>query len=257
MPELPVLLRIPFSHFCRKAEWGLSHAGIEYDALDVKLWEMKNAKRANPKEGTVPVLRVANKVVFGSHNIMTWAEEYKAGDALPLYPHKWAVHIGLWESWADESVGPVTRREAYREMHERPKSFRGYPDVKFWMTLPPARRLYLGVLKHYRTRRYDATDPAAMQEIVAKVAERLAKAGTDYLFADYPTAADYATAALLEPSLPCARRRGYDQEPGWGAVQDFVQRVRPAKTTRHSARRVREADWRSFETIHAGHHGNQ
>lgn len=253
MPDRPVLLRIPFSHYCRKAEWGLTHAGIEYDALDVKLWEMKHARRANPGEGTVPVLRVGESLVFGSHNILTWAEEHKATDALPLYPQKWAVQIGLWESWADQAVGPVTRREAYRQMHDRPGTFRGYPDIKFWMTLPPTRRLYLAVLKHYKARRFDATDPDAVRDIVNKVFEQLAKAGTDYLFVDYPTAADYATAAFLEPLLPCAAPRGYDQEPGWGEVEDFVRRVKPARTLRHSTRRVKENDWLAFERTNLGH----
>lgn len=252
MPDRPILLRIPFSHFCRKAEWGLTHAGIDYDALDVKLWEMKNAKRANPREGTVPVMRVGDKLVFGSHEVMAWAEGHKAPDALPLYPPKWAVQVGLWEAWADESLGPVTRREAYRELHKRPKTFRGYPDVKLWMTLPPARRLYLAVLKNYKARRFDDTDPTAVRSIIQKVFERLAKAGTDYLFVDYPTAADYATAALLEPLLPCAVPRGYDAEPGWGELEDFVRRVKPVGTTLRQRRRVRERDWAEFDRINTG-----
>ncbi len=146
----------------------------------------------------------------------------------------------------------MTRREAYRQMHDRPKSFRGYQDVKFWMTLPPARRLYLAVLKHYKARRFDATDGPAVREIIGKVFDRLAKAGNDYLFVDYPTAADYATAALLEPMLRCAAPRGYDQEPGWGEVEDFVLRVKPAATTRQTTRRVREQDWTEFERLSGG-----
>ena len=48
MAEPPVLLRMPFSHFCRKAEWGLTQAGVPYRTLDVRLVRMRDQHRANP-----------------------------------------------------------------------------------------------------------------------------------------------------------------------------------------------------------------
>lgn len=246
----PVLLRIPFSHYCRKVEWGLSQACIAYDTLDVKLWQMHNARRANPLEGTVPVLRMGDRIILGSHKIMVWADEHRAPGALPLYPDRLKVQVATWESWADEHIGPPTRREAYRALHADPRRARGYDTVPFYFRLPPARRLYLAVLKAYRARRFEASDPTDLKAIFAKVADQLLKSGTGYLFTDHPTAADYATAALLEPLVPIADEHGYSADAAWPDVAEFIARVRPGAVSRAKSRSVKESDWLEFERLH-------
>ncbi|MEA3190451.1 MAG: glutathione S-transferase [Thermoplasmata archaeon] len=242
----PLLLRIPFSHYCRKAEWGLTHAGIEYDTLDVALWQMKHARRANPKEGTVPVLKLDDRLVLGSGDILQWAEENKAGAAAPLYP---SPEVAEWERWADEAIGPPARREAYRALHADPRLLKGYPEAPRYMAWPVARRLYLNILRHYKARRFEATDPAALREALARVAARLAERGTGFLCASHPTAADYATAALLEPLVAVAHARGLDDAPGWPAVAAFVARVRPTRLLRRRRRSLHWWHWRRFERL--------
>lgn len=242
----PVLLRIPFSHFCRKAEWGLTQAGIAYDALDVALWQMRHARRANPKEGTVPVLRLEDRLVPGSGDILRWADAHRAVGAPPLYP---SPEVAAWEHWADEEVGPAARREAYRALHAEPRLARGYGGAPRYLAWRGARRLYLGVLRHYKARRFEAGDPEALREAVARVAARLAERQTGFLFAEHPTAADLATAALMEPLLPIAELRGYAKLEGWPAVAAFVRRVRPGRTTLARRRGMRPWDWRAFERL--------
>ena len=245
----PVLLRIPFSHFCRKAEWGLAQAGVPYTTLDVRLVKMADQKRANP-EGTVPVLRVGDELLFGSHAVLRWAEAHKAPGAPHLYPPAMKAQVEAWESWADQRLGSVVRREAYRALHAKPSLAAGH-GLPLWMRTPLARRFYLGVLKLLKARRFEAEDAKAVEDAVATVVAQLGRTGTGYLFGSQPTAADVATAALLEPLLPAADQRGYARLPGWAHVVAYVARVRPKGTTRTSGRAVREADWVEYERLNA------
>jgi glutathione S-transferase len=245
----PVLLRMPFSHFCRKAEWGLAQARVPYATLDVRLVKMADQKRANP-EGTVPVLRVGDELLFGSHAVLRWAEANKAPGAPSLYPSSLKAQVEAWESWADQTLGSVVRREAYRALHARPGLAGGH-GLPLWMRTPFARRFYLGVLKLLKARRFEAEDATAVREAVATIVGQLGRSGTGYLFGSQPTAADVATAALVEPLLPAADERGYARLPGWAHVAAYVARVRPAGTTRTSGRAVREADWVEFERLNA------
>lgn len=247
--DAPVLLRMPFSHFCRKAEWGLTHAGVAYRTLDVRLVRMAEQRRANP-EGTVPVLRVGDELLFGSHAVLRWAEANRAPTAPSLYPDGLRAQVEAWESWADAALGRAVRREAYRALHARPALAAGH-GLPLWMRTPMARPFYLKVLKLLKARRFDDEDAAAVRDGVATVVSQLGRSGTGFLFGSRATAADVATAAMLEPLLPAAEERGLAHLPGWPQVEAFVARVRPARTTRSGGRRVREADWKQFESLNA------
>lgn len=245
----PVLLRMPFSHYCRKAEWGLTLAGVPYTTIDVKLVRMADLYRANP-EGTVPVLKLGDDLHFGSHAVLRHAEAHQSPVAPSLYPPRVRAEVEAWESWVDSTVGSAVRREAYRALHAKPSLAKGH-DLPLWMRLPFARRFYLTVLKLLKARRYDAEDRKALEAAIALTAQRLAATGTGYLYGSTPTAADVATAALLEPLVPIAAHLGYDKLPGWPAVAALVDRVRPSTTTCTKSRRITEADWREFERLNA------
>mgnify|MGYP001619754400 CR=1 FL=1 len=238
---------MPFSHFCRKAEWGLTQAGVAYTTLDVRLVNMADQKRANP-EGTVPVLRIGDDLLFGSHAVLRWAEAHKSPTAPSLYPPGLKPQVEAWESWADTMLGSAVRREAYRALHAKP-SLAGQHGLPLWMRTPFARRFYLGVLKLLKARRFDEEDGKAVREGVATIVAQLGRTGTGYLFGSQPTAADHATAALLEPLVPAAETRGYDHLPGWSSLAAYIARIRPAATSRASGRAVREADWKEFERL--------
>ncbi|HUR62821.1 MAG TPA: glutathione S-transferase N-terminal domain-containing protein [Candidatus Thermoplasmatota archaeon] len=240
----PVLLRIPFSHFCRKAEWGLTQASIEYDTLDVKLWQMKHARRANPRQGTVPVLRTDDGVLVDSHDILAWADAHRGEGAKPLFPEGIRSEVEAWEAWAGDEIAPAVRREAYRALHAHPSRGRAY-GAPLYARLPfVGRRLVLAVLKHYKARRFEAADPPAIRAAIDRVAGQLTLTGTGYLLGPHATAADHAVAALLEPLALV--REAYDG-PGLSLVEAYVARVRPARTTRQDGRAVRERDWRALE----------
>ncbi|MCA1810511.1 MAG: glutathione S-transferase family protein [Halobacteriales archaeon] len=237
------LLRIPFSHFCRKAEWGLAQAGIPYDALDVPLWQMRHAWRANPRQGTVPVLRVPEGVLMDSHDILAWADAHRVPAAAPLYPDGLRAEVEEWESWAGDVVGPAVRREAYRALHRHPGAARAYGAPTYTRIPLLSRRMFLAVLRHYKARRFEATDPPLLRAAVDRAAHQLTLTGTGYLLGRHPTAADHAVAALLEP-LRLAK--GYDG-PAWRLVSAYIERVKPRTTTLATARRVRRKDWDALE----------
>lgn len=243
----PVLLRMPFSHYCRKAEWGLTHAGVPYRSIDVRLVKMGDLYRANP-EGTVPVLRVGDELLFGSHAVLRWAEAHKALTAPSLYPAPAKAQVEAWEAWADSTLGAAVRREAYRALHAKPSLAAGH-GLPLWMRTPFARRFYLGVLKLLKARRFEEADTKALREGIAHTHAQLAKTGTGFLFGKQPTAADFATAALLEPLVPAAKERGYEGVKGWREVVAFIDRVRPAGTTRTGGHRITEADWKALERL--------
>jgi glutathione S-transferase len=247
--DRPVLLRIPFSHFCRKAEWGLTQAGIPYDTLDVALWQMKHARRANPRQGTVPVLQTpGDGVLMDSHDILLWADAHRSEGALPLYPDPLRSQVDEWEAWAGDVVGPAVRREAYRVLHRRPAASRAY-GTPWYFRLPfVARRVFLNVLRHYKARRFEAADPPAIRAAIDKVARQLTLTGTGYLLGRHPTAADHAVAALLEP---LALAQGSYDGPAWRLVAAYIGRVKPRRTTRVAGRRVTARDWTSLASAAA------
>ncbi len=246
MDGQPTMVRIPFSHFCKKAEWGLTQAGIGYRSLDLLLGGMRYMERASP-EGTVPMLVDGDTPIYGSDRILRWAAERAAPDTPPLYPEQWRGDIEAWEHWADEQVAPVARREAYRVAHNEPFKLTRNPLIRgaAWA----ARSQTLGVLKFYKVRRFDEADTEAIPGILKRIADQLRESGTGFLFGPRPTAADIATAALIQPLTYAAPARGYHELDGWAEAMAHLARIKPARTSRSGGRWLREKDWQWLEGL--------
>lgn len=209
--ERPMLLRFRISHYCRKVEWALRRAGIPYDVTDLSLPQMVDLRDLNP-ENTVPVLIVDGRRICGSAAIMRWIDA-GSGD---LYP---TTEVVDWEAWADEEIGPRTRRMAYRALYEAPHRYGRNPAV--WLAARALRPVILQILKSYQARRYYAEDEAAWPGILERVARQ---AGEGFLFGDRATAADLSTAALLAPAL--AIRLPWARHADVPALRRYVERVR-------------------------------
>lgn len=245
--DAPVLLRLPFSHFCRKAEWGLSHCGIPYRALDVDLRGMRHVKRANPVERTVPVMVDGTRVLHGSHAILRWADDRRASGTPRLYPDDVRKEVLDWEAWADREIGPAVRREAYRVLASDPSPYARTTWQR--VRLYASRGLFRTVLAYLKADRHEHEDAAVLVAAVRRIAERLEETNKGYLFGNEPTGADIATAALIEPLVPLGEARGYQAANGWGAMVQYVRTVRPDRLRRTSKRRVKEEDWRALEFL--------
>ncbi len=212
--ELPVLLRLPFSHYCRKVEACFQQAGLAYDTLDIWFRDFPLPVGA----GTVPVLKVGDLQLDDSADIIAWVDANAAPGTIPLRTQD--PEVFEWCQWADEVIGAVARRQAYRCAYTAPRKFTRNPG--FWLLLKLARPLLLNVLKSYKTRRFDDFDAAAGPDIIARVAKALDNSDSGCLVGDHPTAADLTVTNLLHPLMRVGGWAGLDQEAGWETVSQFV-----------------------------------
>lgn len=247
----PVIVRLPISHYCRKADWGLCHTGIAFSTLDASLKTYRHFRRANPEEKTVPVMVTDQGVVHGSHNILLWADARRKADAPSLYPEALAADIIAWEEWSDK-LGHVTRREAYRVLASDPTPYtRG--AIQRWKA-KLARPLFRRILGLINAERYDEADPSRLREALERTISKLRETDTGFLFGDHVTGADLSTAALLAPLIPIAAVRGYDKVEGWGEFVQYVRTVKPNRSRRTGKRPIKEADWEALELLNSAGH---
>ncbi len=259
-PPRPALLRLRFSHYCRKAEACLVQAGVPYDALDLGLRHFPIPVGA----GTVPALRVrgpggadgpdgpADWLLSDSADVADWADAHAAPGTLPLRTDEPAVRD--WTAWADAEVGPVARRQAYRCAYHDPRAFAG-GRIPLAVALRLWRPLVLRVLKAYTVRRFEAHDAEAGPRIVARVADGLAAndaGGGRFLVGDHATAADHAVANLLWPLVRTGTWVGLDAEPGWDAVAAYVRANRLRGEHAMRRRRARSRDLDAWSSLEAG-----
>lgn len=228
--ERPILIRIPISHYSRKAAWGLAHAGIPYDTRDVWFRELVDFRHVNPAN-TVPVLEVDGQLICGSHAIMAWIA--RAAPDAGLYP---SDEVAEREAWVDAVVGTWAQRVAYRTLHARPWKYSWNPA--YWLAGLAGKRLTLAVLKMYKARRFEEADAAEGADRLTQAADPL-RDGRPFLFGPAPTAADFAQAALIEPILRA--RDTLPDHPDRALLWAHVKRVRPG-STRVRRRRASKAD---------------
>lgn len=233
----PILYRIPFSHYCQKVEWALTHAGIEYDAIDISLPKMRRMTTATPS-GTVPALEIDGLLIEESQPIMKWIAAQ--APELDWYPDG----AYEWEHRMDAEMGPIARREAYRVAHGDPFKF----NVP-WMQrlgLRAVRPILLNVMKYYKVRRYEEEDVLGRVRLTNEIASQLGD--RDFLFGTAPCAADFATAALARPLLYVDEVRGYSGAD-WSKVTQYILRMKPEKTSLHKKRGIREKDWKRIDSL--------
>ena len=197
----------------------MTDLGIDVDATNVWFRTLVDIRDINP-ENTVPVLELDDRLVCGSHAIMQWlADESEVGHT--LYPD---ADAAAWEQWADDTVGPLARRDSYRTLHATPTKYTGNPGV--WLLGRAGRRVILAILKAYKVRRFEEQDAADRDRILGRIGEQLMRSEGRFLFGDQKTAADYAVAALVAPLLRILTKP-YLEHPGRAAIEAFVDAVRP------------------------------
>ncbi len=216
----PELVRLSFSHYCRKVEWALQAAGIRYKARNVTFRMLADFGDMHP-DGTVPLLAVDGERIAGSSAILRWIDNVAD---LGLYPAG-QPDVAAWEAWADETIGPVARRTAYRAIHAKPTSYTRNPVL--WAVFAAGRGAVLNILKFYKARRTEASDPVDLDAAIDRVLENLEG---PFLFGEAPTAADYAVAALLQPVV----RIHPDIHPRMPELREYIGRV--AKPLRRGRR---------------------
>ena len=112
--KTPLLITIPFSHYCDKARWALDRAGVAFDEVGhLPLLHFLPVRRAGGRR-TVPVLVTEDGVLDDSPDIVRWVdrrappERRLLGDG-PAEERE----ITELERLFDTKLGPDTRRWAY------------------------------------------------------------------------------------------------------------------------------------------------
>lgn len=217
----------------------MAHVGQRYNASNVWFRTLVKFHDINP-DNTVPVLVADGQRIAGSAAIMAWLDaRHDAG----LYADR---EVAAWEAWADDVIGPYARRMAYRTIHARPTHYTGNPAL--WSLFRASRGLVLNILKHSKARRFEDSDAEEGPRILDRISEQLGDNGTGVLFGAAPTAADFATAALLEPLLRI-RREAICEHPAWAEMQGYVARMTPKRHTRGKTVKwtpARRAAWASL-----------
>jgi glutathione S-transferase len=210
MSSLPILVTIPFSHYCEKARWALRHARVDFIEEGHLPFASRVATWRHGKWSSVPLLarggNGAGPPLADSTEILRWADE-RAPAGRKLYPADPALRreVCELEDRFDTVLGPHMRRLAYsyvlpdrKLLIEFSSGVPGYERASLRVLLPLARAAIKKGLK------VDAAGVARSREKIdaelAFVADRLA-GGKPYLVGDTFSAADLTFAALAAPML--------------------------------------------------------
>ncbi len=197
------LVTIPMSHYCEKARWGLTRAGIAYDELRHLqgfhyLWSFTIGRTP-----MVPVLDDGGHIVTDSTDILRYIDT-KLPVEERLYPEQAFDEISRLETRFDEVLGVETRRWVYHHFLSRPREsiqIAGYGVPKLEQKLG---RPLFPLLRGFLKKRLDVTAEnvrRGMEQvdgIFEEVETRLAD-GRRYLCGDRFTAADLTFACMAAP----------------------------------------------------------
>jgi glutathione S-transferase len=204
----PILVTIPFSHYCEKARWALQRAGVRFAEEPHVPFFSRIAGRRRGVWHSVPVLATPTGTIADSTAILRWADAH-AAPGRGLFPDGAEARreVEALEDELDEKLGPHTRRLAYSHVlpnRELLLRMVGESPVPRFEKL--ATRVSFPVMRAVMRRgmRIDAEgvarSRARIDEVFARIGERL-RDGRRFLAADRFTAADLTFAALAAPIL--------------------------------------------------------
>lgn len=199
----PVLYVFAISHYCEKARWALDHFGIDYELRYVAPGEHGEiARKLGAPKSSVPYLSLDGRVIQGSANIISWAEE-KSGST------PFSAACGEIERRIDDVAGVHVRRFYYSEaLVEHPSTVRPI----FTRDLSFARKMKIGLawgkIRKIMMARMDlgaqqGEESKAIVDAELAWIDGLLADGRGYLVGDDFSRADIAVASILSPlALP-------------------------------------------------------
>lgn len=117
----PRLITIPISHYCERARWALTYAGVAFQE-DRHLQRFHRKALAPYSLKTVPVLVDGDDVVADSCSIV----EYASRRVPSLYPEDVGGEVRQWEEKVVGDFGVEVRRLAYAELLPHPAFLHRY-----------------------------------------------------------------------------------------------------------------------------------
>jgi glutathione S-transferase len=201
----PVLVTIPFSHYCEKARWALDRAGIDYEERRYPPGLHRLGTRSTGGR-SVPVLILPERALTDSSDILAWVDARAPHAALFGRDDAERKQVLALEDRFDVDLGPAARRVAYFHLLADTDS-----SVKLMtrnLSRPAAAIFRAGFpLLRAGMRRMMRIDRAGAERslekvraVFSEVAARIA-GGRRYLVGARLTAADITFAALATPML--------------------------------------------------------
>jgi glutathione S-transferase len=206
MPK-PVLVTIPFSHYCEKARWALQHHNIAFD--EVGHAPLISRLAVTPRGGsTVPYLSTPHGSFSDSTDIVAFADRVTQSPEKRLVPDDQALKedaLAL-EDRFDRRLGVATRAWAYSYLLDEserivPLVSKGIPRLEALFIRPLRPLIALGIRRGLRIEpKTRAWAKGRIDEDFAFVEDRL-RDGRKYLTGDRFTVADMTFAALAAPAV--------------------------------------------------------
>lgn len=211
----PVLYVFAISHYCEKARWALDFLGVDYKLRHVAPGEhMEIAKKLGAPRSSVPYLSLNERVIQGSADIVTWAED-ESPSGKSLTPD--AAACEQVEKRIDDIAGVHVRRFYYSEaLVDDPSMIRPI----FTRDLPLTKKLMISLgwskIRKIMISRMDLgarqgkESEAIVDDELCWIDELLAD-GRSYLVGGEFSRADIAVASILAPLVVPAEHPVYSR----------------------------------------------
>ncbi len=114
------LYQFPISHYCEKIRWALDYKNIGYEIKNLLPGLHLSKARKLAPDTCVPILVDGDRVIQGSDSIITYLDEYYAGQCLTPATEQLKNEALEWEQYVDREVGIHVRRCCYHVLLEHP-----------------------------------------------------------------------------------------------------------------------------------------
>ena len=200
----PVLYIFAISHYCEKARWALDYLGIDYELRHVAPGEHgKIAKKLGAPKTSVPYLALDDKVIQGSGDIVSWAENQNPAETNGMTPD--AAACDAIEQRIDTTAGVHVRRYYYSEaLVDYPSIVRRIFTRDLSLISGLKVKLAWSKIREFMITRMDlgkdqGQESKAIIDAELEWIDGLLADGRSYLVGDTFSRADLAVASILSP----------------------------------------------------------
>ena len=232
------LYQFPISHFCEKIRWALDFKELDYQKINLLPGlHLRSAKKMAAKSN-VPILKHGTAIVQGSAQIIDYLETNFDGASLNFDDPQLNEEAKQWERFADEQIGPHTRRIIYHDLLNYPDlvipmfSHGGpwYSKAYFKLTYPKLTQIMRKAMQINDKK--VAESKQILQDALGKLnntlnAKKNPSSTATYLVGDRFSRADLSVCSLLAPLYPSAKY-GLNWPDTWPAeLQEQLDHYQP------------------------------
>jgi glutathione S-transferase len=219
------LYQFPISHYCEKIRWALDYKQLDYQKVN---WlpglHLHSAKKI-AATSNVPILRHGDTLIQGSAQIIDYLDATFPGPSLGFEDSRLNEEAKTWENFADEHIGPHTRRIIYHDLLNYPDlviplfAHQGpwYSKLYFKLSYPKLAQIMRKAMK-INEKQVEASK-LALQAALDKINHALndkqdPEGGPVYLTGDRFSRAELSISALLAPLFQ-ADKYGLNWPASW------------------------------------------